>query len=43
MLATIEFFESRGKAVLKQHDHEHTWYGPTSSSSSSASGSLRRC
>ena len=26
MLATIEFFESRGKAVLKQHDHEHTWY-----------------
>jgi acyl-CoA dehydrogenase len=26
MLATIEFFESRGKAVLKQHDREHTWY-----------------
>jgi alkylation response protein AidB-like acyl-CoA dehydrogenase len=26
MLATIEFFESRGKAVLKQHDHDHTWY-----------------
>ena len=23
MLATIEFFENRGKAVLKQHDHEH--------------------
>ncbi len=26
MLATIEFFESRGKTVLKQHDREHTWY-----------------
>src|SRR5688500_17584513 len=26
MLATIDFFESRGKAVLKQHDHEQTWY-----------------
>jgi alkylation response protein AidB-like acyl-CoA dehydrogenase len=26
MLATIEFFEGRGKAVLKQHDQEHTWY-----------------
>src|SRR3954447_11729008 len=26
MLATIEFFERRGKAVLKQHDREHTWY-----------------
>ncbi|MDX6581739.1 MAG: acyl-CoA dehydrogenase [Solirubrobacterales bacterium] len=26
MLATIEFFESRGKRVLKQHDREHTWY-----------------
>ncbi len=26
MLATIEFFENRGKAVLKQHDHDNTWY-----------------
>src|SRR5215213_4647871 len=26
MLATIEFFESRGKTVLKQHDRERTWY-----------------
>jgi alkylation response protein AidB-like acyl-CoA dehydrogenase len=26
MLATIDFFESRGKAVLKQHDREHVWY-----------------
>ena len=26
MTATIEFFEQRGKAVLKQHDREHTWY-----------------
>ena len=26
MLATIEFFESRGKDVLKEHDHDHTWY-----------------
>src|SRR4051794_16823205 len=26
MLATIEFFESRGKARLKHDDHEHTWY-----------------
>jgi acyl-CoA dehydrogenase len=26
MLATIEFFESRGKARLKDDDHERTWY-----------------
>ena len=26
MLATIEFFESRGKATLKEHDHERRWY-----------------
>jgi acyl-CoA dehydrogenase len=26
MLATIEFFESRGKGVLKQHDRDHVWY-----------------
>ncbi len=26
MLATIEFFESRGKRVLKDHDHERLWY-----------------
>ncbi len=26
MLATIDFFESRGKEVLKEHDHERVWY-----------------
>ena len=26
LLATIEFFESRGKVALKEHDHERTWY-----------------
>jgi acyl-CoA dehydrogenase len=26
MLATIEFFESRGKQVLKEHDRDHLWY-----------------
>ncbi len=26
MLATIEFFESRGKRVLKEHDRDHAWY-----------------
>jgi acyl-CoA dehydrogenase len=26
MLATIEFFESRGKEALKQADRDHTWY-----------------
>jgi acyl-CoA dehydrogenase len=26
MLATIEFFESRGKRVLKEHDRERVWY-----------------
>jgi acyl-CoA dehydrogenase len=26
MLATIEFFESRGKETLKQHDREGLWY-----------------
>jgi acyl-CoA dehydrogenase len=26
MLATIEFFESRGKEALKQHDREQRWY-----------------
>jgi len=26
MLATIEWFEQRGKTVLKQHDRDHTWY-----------------
>ncbi len=26
MLATIEFFESRGKVALKEHDHERRWY-----------------
>jgi alkylation response protein AidB-like acyl-CoA dehydrogenase len=26
MLATIEFFESRGKRVLKQHDRDRVWY-----------------
>ena len=24
--ATIDFFETRGKATLKEHDHERTWY-----------------
>src|SRR5437763_11324088 len=27
LLATIEFFESRGKDVLKQHDRDREWYG----------------
>ena len=26
MLATIEFFESRGKRVLKEHDRDRVWY-----------------
>ncbi len=26
LLATIEFFESRGKVALKEQDHERTWY-----------------
>ncbi len=26
LLATIEFFESRGKKALKRNDHERTWY-----------------
>jgi alkylation response protein AidB-like acyl-CoA dehydrogenase len=26
LLATIDFFESRGKRVLKEHDHERVWY-----------------
>ena len=26
LLATIDFFESRGKVTLKEHDHERTWY-----------------
>ncbi len=26
MTATIEFFESRGKTVLKEHDRDATWY-----------------
>src|SRR3954471_12470898 len=26
LLATIDFFESRGKAALKEQDHERTWY-----------------
>src|SRR5690349_3699013 len=26
LLATIDFFEMRGKAALKEHDHERTWY-----------------
>lgn len=26
LLATIEWFESRGKRVLKDHDHERVWY-----------------
>jgi len=26
MLATIDFFESRGKAALKENDHERRWY-----------------
>jgi alkylation response protein AidB-like acyl-CoA dehydrogenase len=26
MLATVEFFESRGKAVLKEHDRDNVWY-----------------
>jgi alkylation response protein AidB-like acyl-CoA dehydrogenase len=26
MLATIEFFEARGKGVLKEHDRERVWY-----------------
>jgi len=26
LLATIDFFETRGKATLKEHDHERTWY-----------------
>jgi len=27
MLATIDFFESRGKVALKENDHERRWYG----------------
>jgi acyl-CoA dehydrogenase len=27
LLATIEFFESRGKDVLKAHDRDRVWYG----------------
>jgi acyl-CoA dehydrogenase len=27
LLATIDFFESRGKDVLKAHDRERVWYG----------------
>jgi acyl-CoA dehydrogenase len=27
LLATIEFFESRGKEVLKAHDRDRVWYG----------------
>ena len=30
MLATIEFFESRGKEALKEHDHERRWYSDLS-------------
>ena len=26
LLTTIEFFESRGKETLKEHDHERRWY-----------------
>ncbi len=26
LAATIDFFESRGKAALKEQDHERTWY-----------------
>src|SRR5947208_3357518 len=26
LLATIEWFESRGKRVLKEHERERTWY-----------------
>src|SRR5687767_393712 len=26
LLSTIDFFESRGKAALKDHDHERRWY-----------------
>src|SRR3954451_8692724 len=26
LLATIDFFESRGKAALKEQDHERLWY-----------------
>jgi len=26
MAATVEFFESRGKARLKRDDHERAWY-----------------
>src|ERR687891_1791114 len=26
LLATIEFFESRGKEVLKEHDRDLVWY-----------------
>ncbi len=26
MVATIEFFESRGKTVLKEHDRDNAWY-----------------
>jgi alkylation response protein AidB-like acyl-CoA dehydrogenase len=26
LVATIDFFEMRGKAALKEHDHERTWY-----------------
>jgi alkylation response protein AidB-like acyl-CoA dehydrogenase len=26
MLSTIDFFESRGKTVLKQHDRDRVWY-----------------
>ena len=27
LLATIEWFESRGKGVLKEHDRDRVWYG----------------
>jgi acyl-CoA dehydrogenase len=26
MLSTVDFFESRGKALLKQHDRDRVWY-----------------
>lgn len=42
MAATVDFFESRGKARLKSDDHEE--YGtPTFWSTSAGSGSSPRC
>lgn len=42
MAATVDFFESRGKARLKSDDHERVWYSDFWSTSA-ASASSPRC